>query len=862
MKRAIATLLAIGAVVGSALGLTSGSMTVTASANGAAMDINVAAGGTTLADITAITFGTTKYTSITSATTSADSVVLTLAAGQTLTIYALPTGGVRFYGTSASATSVSITMKDQGDQFFGICEQNVSTTNDNPDLRGRTINITAVNIETGMNNAEPNAKVWSAFYMSSLGYGSFFDSFAEGTYVFGVGGVTTITHTTNTIDWYLFYGPTGDKIMPQYYGIIGAPKSVPIWGCGFTIWNNNFASSTTTAPAVMTYAANFNANKLPCTALWVDRPYSDGAQGWGEMDFSAAFSTPAPAVWAKQLSADTGYNIKLMTWVAPLTFGTPLPPAGLYFSGGYYYLDLSNPAAFNWYVHQLDSIQDSIGVQGHKMDRCEESMTPGPVGSTWHDGTPTAQQQGKYLYLNAKVTDSSLRIKWGSDQFNFARGAYHRCQPYLSAVWAGDTRAPWPGLVGAIGNVIKDGFMGFPLAGSDIGGYGTGATKIPTQQFMRWLEFGTFCGLMENMLDGKEPWLYTATADSAGLGGQTFMQRYASYGALRLNMLPYTYSMANQSASMGVIVRPLPYMYPTDANVDTIGDEYLFGPAMLVAPISSATNSRSIYLPAGTWYSFWNYAETHVTGRFTTATIPVYQIPVYIKANSIFPTGNIYAGNTGKWIGATYNSTRYVQINAFPDTAANQTNSFTYMDYLDSNKLKTLTVTTGATAAMVTVTAPAMTVPETLMVRQATAPTSVVLNGATLTASQYQYNATTMKLTVEVPANTAAALALNGAVVGVRQYYQPASLHGSLEIRSNAGRLSMIIPGTVGIGARDRLEVALFNLEGKCIWSVSLPASSRETSVSVPASRIGHGMYFGTIKANGLTLGRAKIALP
>ncbi len=623
----------------------------------------------------------------------------------------------------------------------------------------------------------------------------------------------------------------------------------------------------------MTYAQQFNANHLPCTFMWVDRPYSDGADGWGNMDWSAAFQTPtSAATWINQVSNDTGYNTKVMTWVMPGTFGTPLPPAGTYFSGGNYYLDLTNPAAVAWYLKQLDSLQNKTGVQGHKQDRCEESMSQ-PFADAWSDGTPTVQKQGKYLFLNAWVTDTSLRMHWPDslgtfgNNYNFSRGSYHRCQTVQCGLWGGDTRGPWAGLQGTLGNGVKVGFIGFPCWGTDLGGYDA-TTKIATQQFMRYLGFGTFVGMMENMLDGKEPWLYTATADSVGLGGQTFMQRYAGWGALRMNLIPYTYTLLNTSKNIGVAMRGLPMMYPTDANTDTIGDEYLYGPAILVAPIYTATNTRSVYLPNDTnnaWYYFFNYAETHANGRFTTATIPYWQVPAYIKANSIYPTGSIYAGNTNKWVGgdAAFNATRYVEINAFPGTIAGVADTFNYYDYLDGNKLKPLIVSTGKTVAtQITVTAPAMTVPETLMVRLSTAPTSVVLNSATLSTTQYQYNATTMRLTVENPAGVAAVLALNGAVVGTRPYYQPASLHGSVEIRSAGDRISMLIPGISGIGAKDRLEVSLFDLAGKCVWNISQPASNQPTAVSVPAGRLGHGMYFGSVKVNGLTLGRAKIALP
>jgi alpha-glucosidase (family GH31 glycosyl hydrolase) len=837
---------------------TAGSLTVTIT--NSPMNINVSAGTTTLLEVTGITFGTTNYTTISSVVETTDSVVINLTASLAVTIKPV-SSGIRMYGRVAAATTVRVTMRDLNDHFFGITEQNIN--GNSPDLRTRTINITAANIQNYGN--EPQAKAWSAFYMSSLGYGSFFDSFAEGTYVFGSGGVTTITHNTNTIDWYIFYGPTGDKIHQAYFkaiqtieglGTRSPTKKVPIWACGMVIWHNNYSGNV----QVMSHITNFTSNQIPITAQWIDRPYADGGgPGWGYMNFSAAFSNPTPATWIRQITSDTGYNVKEMTWIAPCTFGDPVPPAGTYFSGGYYYLDLTNPSAVTWYKRKLDSLQHNIGIQGHKMDRCEESMSQVTSG-TWYDGTPTTEKQPKYLYLNAKVTDEALRTVWGDNQLSFPRGAYHRTQPYNGAVWAGDTRAPWAGLVGALANGIKTAFCGFPVWGSDIGGYGTGSTKIAKDQYLRWLTFGCFCGFMENMLDGKEPYIYTAAGDT--VAGQSFVSRYKEVCDLRMKLLPYIYSLANTSADNGVAMPPLPYMYPGDANTYAIGDEYLFGPAMLVAPIVSATMTRSVYLPAGTWYYFFNYAETHIGGAsFTTPTVPLYQIPVYIKANSIVVTGQIYPGNSKRWI-TNYDNTRYVAINAFPGTASGQTTSFTYVDYLDANSLKAITCTVGPDSdSMVTVTVPAMTVPETLMVRMNSTPVSVVLNSARLTTSQYAYNGTTKRLTV--PATQVAnILVINGPDVGLREKHEAPSLHGKLQLVPSNHGMTLRIPPITGIAQSSRVSVSIFDISGKCLWQgVNAGDPHSSTVVGLPLNRHG-GTYLVVLKVDGAVLQRGKIVVP
>ena len=819
------------------------------------MDIKISAGTKTLLEISGINFGGTNYTTITSVTQSIDSLVINLTASLAVTITPV-FSGIHIYGKVTSASTVMITMKDENDHFFGITEQNIN--GNSPDLRAHTIAITAANIQNYSN--EPNAKVWSAFYMSSLGYGSFFNTFAEGTYVFGTGGVTTITHNTNTVDWYIYYGPTGEKIHQGYFktiqtleglGTRSPTKKVPIWACGLVIWHNNYSGSA----QILTHNTNFIANQIPITAQWVDRPYSDGGQGWGDMNFSAAFANPG--TWIKQISSDTGYNVKFMTWVAPLTFGDPVPPAGIYFNGGYDYLDLSNPAAVTWYTKKLDSLQDNaaIGVTGHKMDRCEESMTQALSG-TWSDGTPTTEKQGKYLYLNAKVTDQALRANLGDNQFNFPRGTYHRSQPYIGAVWAGDTRAPWAGLVGALANGIKTAFCGFPVWGSDIGGYGTGATKISTDQYLRWLTFGCFCGLMENMLDGKEPYIYTAAGDA--VDGQSFVSRYKSVADLRMSLIPYVYSLANTSADNGVAMRPLPYMFPDDANTYAIGDEYLFGDALLVAPITSASMTRSVYLPAGTWYYFFNHTETHASGTFTTPTIPLYQIPVYIKANSVYVTGQIYPGNSKRWI-ADYDASKNMVINAFPG-ASGETDTFTYVDYLAADAKKVITVA-AYSGGIVHVNSPAMTVTDTVRVQMAAAPTSVTLNNVALTASKYTYTTASQSLAVPIDAGEAVDLWINGIATSVG--YEKPSLLGRFQVRMINNRIELVVPPAAGLHDKSRLEAGIMDMRGRQVWKTPIAAnqicSSRH---SMTLNNISKGSYIATFKVDGIIVQRGKIVVP
>ena len=80
--------------------------------------------------------------------------------------------------------------------------------------------------------------------------------------------------------------------------------------------------------------------------------------------------------------------------------------------------------------------------------------------------------------------------------------------------------------------------------------------------------------------------------------------------------------------------------FPKDPKVVNLGDEYMFGPAFLVAPVTDqGVTQREVYLPAGTdWYDFWTGKKV-AGGQTITAAAPIDQIPVFVRAGSIVPMG-------------------------------------------------------------------------------------------------------------------------------------------------------------------------------------------------------------------------------
>jgi len=104
-------------------------------------------------------------------------------------------------------------------------------------------------------------------------------------------------------------------------------------------------------------------------------------------------------------------------------------------------------------------------------------------------------------------------------------------------------------------------------------------------------------------------------------------------------LLPYIYSLsAKVTRDNYTIMRSLAFDFPDDPAVYNIPDQYMFGPAFLVSPVTDTLYSRKLYLPRGTWYDFWTGEKT-TGGQSLTVPAPIGVMPLYVKAGSMIPMG-------------------------------------------------------------------------------------------------------------------------------------------------------------------------------------------------------------------------------
>jgi alpha-D-xyloside xylohydrolase len=245
----------------------------------------------------------------------------------------------------------------------------------------------------------------------------------------------------------------------------------------------------------------------------------------------------------------------------------------------------------------------------------------------------------KGVYEGQLRSDSSRRV------FILTRSAFAGLQRYSAAVWSGDVAARWYDLKTQISSGLNFCLSGIPYWTTDIGGFAVESRyEHPSDSdrdewrelTTRWFQFGTFCPLLR--VHGQFP--YREMFNVAPENHPAY-QSMLMYDKLRYRLLPYIYSLAGMVTQDDyTIMRPLVMDFGSDAKVLNIGDQYMFGPALLVNPVTEyKARTRSVYLPAGNgWYDFRS-GDYFEGGQTIRADAPYSVIPLFVKAGSLIPCG-------------------------------------------------------------------------------------------------------------------------------------------------------------------------------------------------------------------------------
>ncbi|TKK68901.1 DUF5110 domain-containing protein [Ilyomonas limi] len=465
------------------------------------------------------------------------------------------------------------------------------------------------------------------------------------------------------MDYYFVYGQNMDSVITGYRLLTGKATIVPKWAMGF--WQSRERYKT--EEEILNTIAEFRKRRIPIDNIVQDWSYWKQEE-WGSQQFDES-RFPSPDSMIAQLH--NKYHAHFMISVWP-KFYEGIPNYTAMNEKGYLYkrnvadrqrdwiaqgyvstfYDAFNPAARSAFWSLINKNLYSKGIDAWWMDASEPDilsnvspekrileMTPVSLG-------PAAEYLNAYPLENAKgIFEGQRSVDPNKRVFLLTRSGFAGSQHYAAAIWSGDIAARWSDMKAQISAGINFSMSGIPYWTMDIGGFAVerryehpNATDLKEWQELqtRWYQFGTFCPLFRS--HGQYPYREIFNiADEESTAYQSMLY----YDKLRYRLMPYIYSLAGATHYKDyTIMRGLVMDFAKDTAVTNIGDQFMFGPALLINPVYTynATN-RKLYLPAGQgWYDIYS-SKYYTGGQWITADAPYERMPLFVKEGSIVPTG-------------------------------------------------------------------------------------------------------------------------------------------------------------------------------------------------------------------------------
>ncbi len=470
-----------------------------------------------------------------------------------------------------------------------------------------------------------------------LTYGLFFDNTHKSYFDFGATTDDTMSSfgaDAGDMNYYFFGAQSVAQIIEDYTWLTGRMEMPPLWSLGYQQCRWSYAS----AAEVLDIAENLRKDKIPADVMYCDIDYMDHYKifTWNKETF------PNSKAMIDKLKA---MNFHLVTIVDP---GIKVEPGYKQYDEGVannYFATYPNGEKFIGSVwpgrcHFPDFFRDDVrkwwgasftaltkpGVEGFWNDMNEPAA--------WGQDIPWIIKFGDYympeirnaygMQMARATYEGTKKILGNKRPFVLTRAAYSGTQRY-SAVWTGDNSAYDAHMLLGQRMVNSLGITGMSLVGVDIGGF----TGDPTPELMvRWNSLGVYTPMFRNHAAKgtkyREPWRWGK--ENEAIIKKDIEQRY--------RLLPYIYSSYYQSHQTGLPVsRTLAINYTQDTTIfDTkYQNQFLFGDAIMVAPVESTRFTEDVYLPAGEWYRL-STGKKFSGEKVISVDAPLTDLPVFIKS--------------------------------------------------------------------------------------------------------------------------------------------------------------------------------------------------------------------------------------
>ncbi|HVG42395.1 MAG TPA: TIM-barrel domain-containing protein, partial [Chitinophagaceae bacterium] len=465
------------------------------------------------------------------------------------------------------------------------------------------------------------------------------------------------------LDYYFINGNNMDEVISGYRTVTGKATIVPRWAMGFWQSRERYKTQNEVLDAV----AEFRKRKIPLDNIVLDWSYWKEAD-WGSQEFDAN-RFPAPDSMINVLHQKYNAHFMISAWPK---FYEGIPVYKEFNSKGWLYprniadrqrdwiaqgyvstfYDAFNKDAKKGFWELLHKKLYTKGIDAWWMDASEPDilsnvdpekrkaqMTPMAAGLAAEYVNAYPLENAKGIYEGQRSVDPDKRV------FLLTRSGFAGSQHYAASIWSGDIASRWEDMKAQRAAGVNFSMSGLPFWTMDIGGFSVerryeNAKGEDLEEWrelqVRWYQFGAFVPLFR--AHGQYPFreIYNiASEDHIAYKSMLY------YNKLRYRLMPYIYTLAGMTYHKDyTIMRGLVMDFPKDTAVKKIGDQFMFGPSLLINPVYTyKERTKKVYLPAGSgWYNL--YSGVYEKGGRSISVKAAYDtMPVYVKEGSVLPFG-------------------------------------------------------------------------------------------------------------------------------------------------------------------------------------------------------------------------------
>ncbi len=518
------------------------------------------------------------------------------------------------------------------------------------DLKGSTFDL-----------QDRNSQASVPFVVSSAGYGFLWNNPAVGRATFALNRTEWHADSSRQLDYWVTAADSPADIERQYADATGHAPIMPDWALGFwqcklRYWNQD---------QVLAVARRFKKEHIPVSVLVIDFFH------WphmGDYRFEKEF-WPDPKKMCDELHK-MGIRIMVSVWPQVglnsenyeemrqkglLIRAESGLDIGMMFEGPSQFYDATNPQAREYVWNKCRQNYADMGVDAFWLDEAEPDFGVADFQNYRYHAGPALQCANLYPRdYDRGFYEGQEKIGRKNNIVNLTRCAWAGSQRYGALVWSGDVGSTFADLRHQITIAIHMGMAGIPWFTTDMGGFHDGRIdqKSFRELFLRWAQFETFLPIMRNHgdrselhKDGSLKEKITAADGTRRLPsgapnepwsmGPTVEKILVKFINIREAMRPYVHELFQQAHTDGQpLVRGLFYEFPNDRKATDVADEFLFGPDLLVAPVTEAgKTSRTVYLPgdASTSWTDLRDGKKYAGGTTVTLSAPIDTLPVLAR---------------------------------------------------------------------------------------------------------------------------------------------------------------------------------------------------------------------------------------